>query len=126
MATIYAPSQYQFRDTREWEQEMALWLAENEPFWRLKRYNYDRSAWEFIGFDTEAECVAAYREAIREQMRREDTRSPFYEYYSPDRGARTRYAAPGTAIPTLPAYRPVDKLDGGSRADYRLAGFKRY
>ena len=105
---------------------MALWCAENEPFWRLTRYNYTRQEWEYVAFDTEAECVAAYHEAVREQMRREDIRKPSYEYYTADRGARTRYAAPGTE--GRRDTRPIrtDKLEGGSRADYRLAGIMTY
>lgn len=115
-----------FRDEREFEQEMALWCAENEPFWRLLRFNYDKRDWEFIAFDKEAECVEAYNAARREQAAHNDTRKPSYEYYTTDRGARTKYAAPGTENRSKAAYRPVDHLDGGSRADYRMAGIMRY
>ena len=97
----HAPSRYEYRSTAEWQQAMREWCAENEPAHKL--YQHD-------------EATDTYRPVFKSDL----DLFPKHQYCP---AAPKHYAAPGT----IPAGHPhADHLDGGSRSDYRMAGYKRY
>lgn len=108
----YAPSIYEYRSEAEWEQAMREWCSENEPKdgrrYTAKVKDADgRQSWH--GFDTAEErraWIAAHPELAVIRL-----------------DVEARYHVP--AQPKAPAGAP-DHLDGGSRADYRMAGYNRY
>lgn len=95
-----APAVYSFRSPIEWELAMEEWCAENEPAYKL--YDHDEAT---------------------------DTYTPVFKSRL-DLFPKVQYGAHWGKRYYPPHYRPrggcTDKLDGGSRADYRAAGIYRY
>ena len=95
----WAPSINQFRSEADYERAMEIWCAENEPAYRL--YDYD-------------EKTDTYRPIFKSRL------DLFCCTYTGTH--RKRYSPPGVSR----SGGCQDKLSGGSRADYRMAGITRY
>ena len=122
MAT--APSIYEYRSRAEWEQAMREWCEENEP--RYFATLWDGQKWVRV----EAE---GYDHAVRlctehdAKLRNPDGFNSHLSYTSCMIAGRWCDGP----LPRIPEPAPcrgasVNHLDGGSRDDYRAAGFRRY
>lgn len=108
-----APSIYEYRSTAEWEQAMAEWCAENEP----KDTSIEYGVQYVDGF------IRRWRWFYTEALRTDWVKAhPQFQVLRLETQGR---------IETKPVKNPgrpgaPDHLDGGSRADYRMAGYERY
>ena len=111
--TTPPPSIYCYRSVKDWEYDMALWCLENEPQDTSIQYGVEYldghiRRWKW--FYTEA------------------TRADWMEMYPQFQVLRLetqgRINVPPVNNPGKPS--APDHLDGGSRADYRMAGYNRY
>lgn len=116
-----APSIYEYRDPREWEEAMAEWCAENEPRIEYlckvstKRHGdpllHSNIYAEWHGFRTpeaRAEWLAQHPELTLLEVTEQGT---FFGVPRPVSGGK----------PGCP-----DHLPGGSASDYRMAGYTRF
>ena len=121
-----APSRYDYPSDREFEVAMAEWTAENEPTYRVTYWAGE--SWETRDFPYLADAMDFYKERRHEDHLRKDLRPATLQQHfpSPVGHLPSRYFAPGDGPAQVSNYRHIDHLDGGSRADYRMAGYRRY
>lgn len=114
-----APSIYEYRNPRDWEKAMADWCQENEPHYFV-RYR-TAQGWQIEAAETYEAAVARVQELTRPGSPR-----PFVAYQIGRRWVAQmpfhHYQA--DAAPHREA--SANHLDGGSRDDYRLAGYHRF
>ena len=108
-----APSIYEYRSTAEWEQAMAEWCAENEPQ------------------DTSFEYGVKYLDGYIQRWEwfyTDDLRADWIKKHPQFTVIRLTEHGKIEIKPILHPGKPgaPDHLDGGSRADYRMAGYNRY
>ena len=124
----YAPSVYEFRSEMEWEQAMNEWIAENnEPRYLYWAVLTDQPQYSILAripanqiqksFESKEERSAWLAENKHLNLVSLSEGSTFPGIVFPK-----RYLAPGAN----PATGAPDHLPGGSRSDYRMAGYNRY
>lgn len=106
-----APSIYEYRTEREFELAMAIWCEENEPKATKWLVGYiENYGTKYIGFPNEGaarEWCARHNDIAIIRCEPESVCSVRPVYHKPQPGA-------------------PDHLDGGSAADYRMAGYNRF
>ena len=122
-----APSIYEFRNPRDWEAAMEVWVAENEP--RFFACYVDYTNYSF----GEDKCVRC--------LTQEDALKMITPHYNPENEwdkpcIRIEYGMPTESVDFIypfgerardnKPFKCGDHLDGGSRFDYWHAGIRRY
>ena len=96
----YAPSRYEYRSDLEWETALNEWLAENEPKHNLTKFDPE------LGHD-----VPVFASSL-------------------DLFPKVQHGPRWTKRYDRPGHQPrggcPDHLPGGSRSDYRMAGYRRF
>lgn len=123
---LTAPSRYNYPSDREFEAAMAEWTAENEPTYRVTYWAGE--SWQTRDFPYLADAKDFYKERRHDDYLRQDCRRAVLERHfpSPVGHLPSRYFAPGDGPVQVSNNTHIDHLPGGSRADYRMAGFRRY
>ena len=119
----YAPSRNQFRDDAEFEREMQIWCEENEPRYFVSYL--DELALPFGKWvRVEVESLEQARDLCAKKDLPED--HPFIVVAPGGRIYDGEIIRPFGLNQPVYADRSINHLDGGSRADYLMAGIRRY
>lgn len=113
-----APSIYEYQSTAEWEQAMKEWCEENEPQFVAVYDDGQRDVFQPCTSEQEAREVCAKHNNLDD---------PFFKpYVRKVTGDDVEIIRPFGQGGEGKTARSIDHLDGGSRADYRMAGITRY
>ena len=116
-----APSRYEFRSSSEWEQAMNEWCAENEPRTEyLCKVSEKRPGDPLIHSNIYARWMKFYTEQERTEWLAQHPELTLLELTAQGVEFKTPRQIQG-GKPGCP-----DHLPGGSRADYRMAGYTRF
>lgn len=124
----YAPSRYQFRSDIEFEQAMTEWLYENEPTYMVNYFNYESHQWESREFFFLFEAVAFWKTRLHEDYIHDSVRKANIDTHYPSSWGvlPTKYLAPGETPEHRRPLSASSELPGGSRDDYKMAGYNRH
>lgn len=112
----------------EFDQAMEVWAKENEPTYIVQYMNYETLQVERREFVFLFEAVSFLKACRHEDYLHESSRKAFIDTHYPTSWGNIpmKYYKPGDG-PEIPHYAGnPDHLDGGSRADYKMAGYKRF